>query len=109
MSKLIFITLEKVLEMKENGEPFTLVDTLPENFFKDCHLPGAINIPSKDIAQEAEKKIDRNIPVVTYCAGYTCPVSTRAAKKLLEMGYSQVFDFKGGIEIWKEAGLPLET
>ena len=109
MAKVRFITLEKLLEMRENDEPFTLVDTLPEDTFADGHIPGAINIPSDEIVQQAAERIDKDKPVVTYCVGYACPASTVAARKLLDTGYTEVLDFKGGTDVWTEAGLDLET
>ena len=44
MGKLIFITIEKLLEMKANDEKFKLVEVLPEESYKNGHIPGAIYI-----------------------------------------------------------------
>jgi len=107
--KLRLVTIEEVLEMKANDIPFTLVDTLPSETFKKGHIPGAVNTPSDTIAQEAEDKLDKSNTLVTYCAGYTCKASTVAARKLLDLGYERVLDFKGGKKAWEAAGFNLET
>jgi rhodanese-related sulfurtransferase len=107
VKKLRFVTIEDVLEMKANAVPFKLVDTLPSESYKEGHIPGAINIPSDGIATEAEDSLDKDYTIVTYCAGYTCEASTVAAKKLIDLGYGRVLDFKGGKKAWKDAGFEL--
>ncbi len=109
MSKVKLITLETLLEMKENNESFTLVDTLGEDSYREEHIPGAINLPVESIVREAKGKVDANAPVVTYCAGYTCEASTTAARKLGDTGFDRVLDFKGGLEAWKNAGFDTES
>lgn len=109
MAKVHLITLETLLEMQENNEPFTLVDTLGEDSYREEHIPGAINLPVESIVGQARKKLDANTPVVTYCAGYTCQASTTAARKLGDTGFDQVLDFKGGLEAWKNAGFDTES
>ena len=49
---------------------------------------------------------DKNTPIITFCAGYECHKSHVVAKKLLELGYTKVSVFAGGLPAWKEAGLP---
>jgi len=109
MSKITMITLEKLLEMKANEDEFVLVDTLDKESFNEGHLPGAINLPSESIIGEADEKLGKQDTIVTYCAGYDCPASTIAARKLLDTGFSDVLDFKGGLEAWANAGLEVET
>jgi len=109
MAKIRMITIEKLLEMKANDEDFALVETLPKESFDNGHIPGAVNIPSDSIAQEAGDRLQKNATVVTYCANYACQASTVAAKKLMDLGYSDVLDFKAGKAAWKGAQLDLET
>jgi rhodanese-related sulfurtransferase len=44
-----------------------LVEVLPRDEFQEDHLPGAMNIPLREIDTEAGKKLDKNRPVVVYC------------------------------------------
>ena len=104
---LELITLERLLEMRENGERFTLVEVLPEPSFKEGHLPDAINIPVESLETEAPRLLGRHDKVVVYCGGYMCAASTKAARKLAEMGYKHALDFKAGKNGWKAAGFPL--
>ena len=108
MRKLIFITVEKLLEMKANKEKFMLVEVLPEESYKNSHIPGAINIPLDKLGSLADKYLKKKDTIVVYCGSYSCQVSTRAARKLLKMGYENALDFKAGKRGWQHTGLGLE-
>jgi rhodanese-related sulfurtransferase len=108
MAKLKFITLEDLLEMLTNNEDFKLVEVLASEEYKEGHIPGAINLPLKELEKGAGQKLKKTEKIVVYCESYTCHASTKAAKKLLESGYKEVLDFKGGKRWWRHAGLELE-
>jgi rhodanese-related sulfurtransferase len=44
-----------------------LVEVLPEQEYLDEHLPGAINIPLKQLDAETAAVLDRERPVIVYC------------------------------------------
>lgn len=44
-----------------------LVEVLPAEEFKEDHLPGAINIPLRHIADQGVGDLDRERPVIVYC------------------------------------------
>jgi rhodanese-related sulfurtransferase len=44
-----------------------LVDVLPEGEYREAHLPGAINIPLKQLDGHTAQALDRGRPVVVYC------------------------------------------
>lgn len=108
MAKLKFIPIEELLEKKTNGDRFKLVDVLEEDIFRQGHLPGAINIPVEKIKELAPAQLNKAETIVTYCASYACHASTNAARALLEMGYTNTLDFKGGKKTWLLGGLELE-
>lgn len=109
MPGIEFIPKEKVLEMRENDEPFRLVEVLGQDQYEDRHLPGAINIPLDELEDRAPEELDKDETIVVYCASYTCQASTKAAEKLTEMGYENVMDYKGSKADWEDAGLPFES
>jgi len=47
-----------------------LVDVLPRHEYEDEHLPGAINIPLKELDRETTTRLRRDAPVVVYCHDY---------------------------------------
>ena len=61
-------TVEAVERLLEQGAQ--LVEVLPREEFEDEHLPGAINIPLKELNREAAMQLDRSRPVVVYCHDY---------------------------------------
>jgi rhodanese-related sulfurtransferase len=44
-----------------------LVEVLPEDEFAEAHLPGAINIPLKQLASQTVDALDRTRAVIVYC------------------------------------------
>lgn len=47
-----------------------IVEVLPRDEYEDMHLPGAINIPLKELNRQTAAQIDRSRPVVVYCWDY---------------------------------------
>jgi rhodanese-related sulfurtransferase len=108
MTKLTFVTLEDLLEMLENKVNFKLVEVLAKEEFDKGHIPGAINLPLDEIENLAKQNLKKMEIIVVYCESYSCHASTKAARKLLEMGYKKTLDFTGGKRWWRHAGLDLE-
>ena len=51
-------------------EGVQLVEVLPREEYEDEHLPGAINIPLKELDRETTAKLKRDEPVIVYCHDY---------------------------------------
>ena len=47
-----------------------LVEVLPPDEFDDEHLPGAINIPLKELNRQTAQQLARSQPVILYCHDY---------------------------------------
>ena len=47
-----------------------LVEVLPAAGYEEEHLPGAINIPLKQLGEETVRQLDRDRPVIVYCYDY---------------------------------------
>jgi rhodanese-related sulfurtransferase len=62
------IAREEVRRLLE--EDAQLVDVLPSEEYKEEHLPGAINIPLKELDRETAAQLDREAPVIVYCHDY---------------------------------------
>jgi PQQ-dependent catabolism-associated CXXCW motif protein len=50
---------------------------------------------------------DKARPIVFFCVSAQCWLSYNAALRAIAAGYSRVFWYRGGIEAWRAAGLPL--
>jgi rhodanese-related sulfurtransferase len=78
-------------------------------YFADAHLPGAVNVPPDLTAQLAPLLLpDKTATVVTYCSDETCMNSSVLARRLRELGYTDVVRYPGGKQDWICAGLPIE-
>jgi rhodanese-related sulfurtransferase len=108
MPKIKIITMETLLEMLENKEKLKVVEVLGKEEYDKGHIPRAINIPLEKLEKLAKQKLKKTDTIIVYCASYTCHASTKAAKKLLDLGYSRTLDLKGGKRWWQHAGLELE-
>jgi rhodanese-related sulfurtransferase len=103
------ITLEELKAKLDSGADVTLVEALGEQYYRKAHLPGAINIPHKAVDELAPALLpDKDASIVVYCANGPCPNSAIAAKRLVELGYTDVSDYHEGKQEWIDAGLPTE-
>ena len=86
-----------------------LVEALPEKYFQDRHLPGAINLPH----DSGDAEIRRVLPnleteVIVYCASGPCQNSGILARRLQDLGFVHVLDFDEGKDGWERAGYDFE-
>lgn len=90
------------------GLGFQLVDSRSTPSWDQAHVPGAIHLPTALIPEQAERLLDKGLPVVTYCWGPGCNGGARSALALAELGF-QVKEMLGGIEYWIREGFEVET
>jgi phage shock protein E len=62
------IDRDRVQELVRVGAQ--LVEVLPAEEYEDEHLPGAVNIPLKELDAEKVAQLDRARPVIVYCYDY---------------------------------------
>lgn len=103
------IRREEIQKHLEAKTPMTLVEALPEKYYRDGHLPGAIHLPHDQVRELAAERLpDKNAFIVVYCANTPCQNSRIAAQQLDAMGYTDVAEYVEGKQDWVDAGLPLE-
>ena len=52
------------------GEGAQLVEVLPRQEYEEEHLPGAINIPLKELDGDTVAQLKRDEPIIVYCHDY---------------------------------------
>jgi rhodanese-related sulfurtransferase/DNA-binding transcriptional ArsR family regulator len=83
----------------------TILDVRPEDEYALGHLPGALNIPLRELeARLAE--LDPNHEIVAYCRGPYCMLSYEAVAALRARGF-KVRRLQDGLPEWRAAGLPV--
>src|SRR5690348_11167355 len=86
----------------------TFLDVRELDEYEQGMIPGAVFIPRGHLESQVENKIvNRDAPIVVYCAGGTR--SAFAAKTLHELGYKDVVSMSGGFGRWKDQGRPWQT
>jgi rhodanese-related sulfurtransferase len=106
------VDVEGLRDLLEKNPYIPLIDVLPVDTFKGQHVPGSACIPLADddfIAKVSEFVADKNGPLIVYCASCSCSEAATAAQRLEEAGYTAVYEFVGGVEEWRDAGLPMES
>jgi rhodanese-related sulfurtransferase len=89
------------------GERIIPVDARKSFGYEAEHIPGAMNIPHRDMTTEATQHLDRSALYVVYCDGIGCNASTKGALNMTRLGF-RVKELMGGIEWWKFDGYATE-
>lgn len=107
------ISLEDFFQLQQSGNAL-IFDARPAFFHQLGHIPGSINLPSKDCdekiaSREAEIKaaLASGKTIVVYCTSLTCPDARTLAIHLSGFGHPSKI-FSGGWDAWKDAGMPTE-
>lgn len=72
------------------------------------YIPGAVLLSNSEGFDAAELPADKNATLAFYCGSPMCTAAPTAAKKAVELGYTNVVVYAGGIKGWVDAGMPVE-
>jgi rhodanese-related sulfurtransferase len=75
-----------------------LLDTRTEKEYRQGHIPGSVHIPLADIGSKA-KKLRKDKELMVYCQNGNR--SIWAIKRLMGMGFTNLYNLKGGYNAWK--------
>ena len=92
----------------EADPDFVLVDSRGDDAWAQGRIPGALHLPTREIARRAASLIPQGAPIVSYCWGPACNGATRAALEFARLGYP-VREMIGGFEYWVREGFAVET
>lgn len=96
------ISSNEAKEMMDDDSDIIILDVRSQEEYDSGHIEGAILIPDGQISEDAESVLtDKDAKILVYCRSGRR--SESASKTLVELGYSNVYDF-GGINDW-----PYET
>jgi len=98
------VSREELLARSRAGM-VTILDVRPEDEFALGHLPGALNVPLRELEARLGE-LDPGQEVVAYCRGPYCVLSYEAVAALRARGF-KARRLEDGLPEWRAAGLPL--
>lgn len=92
-----------------NPQEFSAKMSQEKNFVIDVHTPEQTHIPGTNAfipydqitTHQDQLPVDKTTPILVYCRSGS--MSQSAAKEIIQLGYTQVFDLIGGANAYKES------
>lgn len=93
-------------DIQNKKKHFAFVDVRSTEAYAQGHAEGAINLPQTNITKEEMAGFPIDQVLVVYCWGPGCNGASKAAFKLIGLGFA-VKEMIGGIEYWEKEGYPV--
>jgi rhodanese-related sulfurtransferase len=101
-----FAALSATQAVRLMNQGALVIDLRSKDLYDAGHINDARNVPAADLASQAESlKKWRDKNVITYCDSGANGAS--AARSLLKLGFTKVFNLQGGLNAWVKENLPL--
>jgi rhodanese-related sulfurtransferase len=94
-------------EIADGSSDLVVVDARFRESYAREHLPGAVNLPLRDLNEVSAAHLSRHPLYVVYCWDATCRASGKVAARLRSLGF-KVNELHGGLQAWKKQGYPTE-
>lgn len=92
------ISMLEAIELMEKQDDYVIVDVRTKEEYESGHIEGAINLDNEDIQKGIFDLLDdKDKTYYLYCRSGNR--SNKAANKLIESGYTNIYDM-GGISDW---------
>jgi len=89
--------------MRLDAADFVLLDVRGGDAYRRAHVPGAVNLPHREISERTLEAWPHGTLFVVYCAGPHCNGADRAALRLAGLGRPVKVTI-GGITGWADEG-----
>lgn len=102
------ISPQNLANRLESPQAPIVLDVRSEAEYADGHIPGAVNIPYREIPARLDELMDfKTREIVVYCeVGVRAGIAELA---LEQAGFQHIVPLQGDISAWRQEGLPLET
>jgi 3-mercaptopyruvate sulfurtransferase SseA len=106
---LQFVTSIEALQILEqktgafgsNGDTVNVwLDPRTLKEYEQGHVPGAISLPFPEIERSYESFLRSAASIVVYDTNWNDVIAVSASKRLMELGHSNVYTLRGGLEAW---------
>ena len=82
----------------ERKKGMMLLDVRSDKEYEEGHIPGAVHVQLSDIGNKV-KRLKKEKELVVYCRNGN--QSIWAIKRLMGMGYRNLYNLRGGYNAWK--------
>lgn len=100
------VSRASLLERARDGL-VTVLDVRPPEEYAAGHVPGAVNIPLKELPKRL-REFKRDHEIIAYCRGAYCLLAFEAVAQLRAKGF-KARRLEGGFPEWRNAALPVST
>jgi len=101
-----FAALSAMQAVRLMNQGALVIDLRSKELYDAGHIVDARNVPVADLASQADAlKKWRDKSVITYCDSGANGAS--AARSLMKLGFTKVFNLQGGLNAWVKDNLPL--
>jgi rhodanese-related sulfurtransferase/DNA-binding transcriptional ArsR family regulator len=98
------VSRERLMELSRAGA-VTVLDVRPSDEFELGHVPGAVNIPLRELETRLAE-LDPSQEIIAYCRSHYCVLSYEAVATLRTRGF-RARRLEEGLPEWRAAGLPI--
>jgi len=108
------IEIEQLSAMIEGREkwkkksPTVIIDVRSVSEYNRGHIPGALSIPVAELRANDPRLAEAH-NLVVYGSGLMDYLSAAAFKKMISLGYQNVYDFRSGAWMWQRQGREMVT
>lgn len=86
------------------------VDARSPGDFARKHVARAGNLPvGRPEFEEQLAHVEKPTMLIVYCDNNLCGAEKKVARRLVELGYSNVYTLDGGLQAWQARGYPTEA
>jgi rhodanese-related sulfurtransferase len=101
-----FVALSAMQAVRLMNQGALVLDLRGKESYDAGHIGDARNVPAADLEAQAESlKKWRDKTVITYCDSGSS--GANAARTLMKLGFTKVFNLHGGLNAWVKDNLPL--
>jgi rhodanese-related sulfurtransferase len=98
------LTAQQAVRLMNQGA--LVIDLRSKESYDAGHINEARNVPAKELAAQADSlKKWRDKSVITYCDSGVDGAG--AARTLMKLGFTKVFNLQGGLTAWLKDNLPV--
>jgi rhodanese-related sulfurtransferase len=94
------------VDLKAANGAIVVVDARSREAYAAGHIPGALNLPHREMSRETAARLEREKVYVIYCDGIGCNASTKGAYRFARLGF-RVKELLGGLDWWRRDGHPV--